>query len=75
MDLTNLNNYYTTQIKRTKLSGNLKLSEVITIKNLLRTKFHKEIQGFRTASADYADLDKVNAKEVELIIFCVLKLL
>ena len=66
MKLTNLNNYYTTQIKRTKLSG-LKLSEVITMKTLLRNKILKEIQGFRTASADYAELDKVNKQDVELV--------
>lgn len=67
MKLTNLNNYYTTQIKRTKLSG-LKLSEVISVKKLLMDKILKEIQGFRTASADYAELDKVSRKDVEKII-------
>ena len=66
MKLTNLNNYYTTQIKRTKLSG-LKLSEVITMKELLREKIQKEIQGFRTTSADYASLDVINTKDVENI--------
>lgn len=66
LKLTNLNNYYTTQIKRTKLSG-LKLSDVITIKELLRAKIQKEIQGLRTASADYADLDRVNPEDVSLI--------
>merc|ERR1712151_536619 len=67
LKLTNLNNYYTTQIKRTKLSG-LKLSEVISVKKLLMDKILKEIQGFRTASADYAELDKVSRRDVEKII-------
>lgn len=62
--MTNLNNYYTTQIKRTKLSG-LKLSDVITLKDLLRKKIHREIQGFRTASADYSALDKINPGDVK----------
>ena len=66
MKLTNLNNYYTTQIKRTQLSG-LKLSDVITLKQLLRNKIQKEIQGFRTASADYADLEKLNTDDVKEI--------
>ena len=66
LKLTNLNNYYTTQIKRTKLSG-LKLSEVISVKKLLREKIMKEVQGLRTASADYADLDKINKADVELV--------
>ena len=63
MKLTNLNNYYTTQIQRTKLGG-LKLSEVITLKQLLRQKISKEIQGIRTASSDYADLDKINPSDI-----------
>jgi len=58
-----LNNYYTTQINRTKLSG-LKLSDIITIKTLLRNKILKEIQGIRTASSDYAELDKVNPGDI-----------
>jgi hypothetical protein len=63
LKLTNLNNYYTTQINRTKLSG-LKLSDIITIKTLLRNKILKEIQGIRTASSDYAELDKVNPGDI-----------
>ena len=58
-----MNNYYTTQIKRSKLSG-LKLSEVITLKQLLRNKIQKEIQGIRTASDDYSELDKINAGDI-----------
>lgn len=63
MKLTNLNNYYTTKIKRDQLSS-LKLSDVITVKNLLRNKILKEIQGIRTASSDYAELDKVNPGDI-----------
>ena len=64
MKLTNLNNYYSTQFKTTQLSG-LRLSEVIGIKELLRNKILKEIQGFRTAPSDYSELDKVNKNDVE----------
>jgi len=66
LKLTQLNNYYTTKIKREQLST-LKLSDVISVKNLLRTKILKEIQGLRTASADYADLDNVNPKDIQII--------
>ena len=45
----------------------MKLSDVITIKNLLRSKILKEIQGLRTASADYADLDVVNPSDIQII--------
>lgn len=66
MKLTNLNNYYTTKIKRDQLSS-LKLSDVITVKNLLRNKILKEIQGLRTASSDYAELDNVNPQDIQII--------
>lgn len=61
-----MNNYYTTKIKRDQLSA-LKLSEVITVKNLLRQKILKELQGIRTASADYAELDNVNPLDIQII--------
>jgi len=66
LKLSNLNNYYTTKIKRDQLSA-LKLSDVITIKNLLRDKIHKEIQGFRTAPAQYPELEKVNPSDIDII--------
>jgi len=66
LKLTNLNNYYTTKIKRDQLSS-LKLSDVITVKNLLRQKILKELQGLRTSSADYAELDNVNPQDIQII--------
>jgi hypothetical protein len=66
LKLSNLNNYYTTKIRREQLSA-LKLSDVITIKNSLRNKIHKEIQGFRTAPSQYAELDRVNPSDLEII--------
>lgn len=66
MKLSNLNNYYTTKIKRDQLSA-LKLSDVITIKNALRTKIYKEIQGFRTSPAQYTELEKINPSDIEII--------
>ena len=66
MKLSNLNNYYTTKIRRDQLSA-LKLSDVITIKNALRNKIHNEIQGFRTAPSQYSELDNVNPSDLEII--------
>lgn len=45
----------------------MKLSDVISLKELLRNKIQKELQGFRTASADYASLDKINPDDVKEI--------
>ena len=64
--MSNLNNYYSTKIKREQLSE-MKLADVITIKNALIDKIHKEIQGFRTAPSQYQDLDKVNPLDIEII--------
>lgn len=66
LELSNLNNYYTTKIKRDQLSS-LKLSDVITIKNTLRNKIHKEIQGFRTAPSEFSDLENVNPSDIAII--------
>ncbi len=66
MRLSNLNNYYLTKIKRDKLSS-LRLSDVITKKNLLTNKILKEIQGFRTAPADYPELENVNPHDIQKI--------
>lgn len=64
--MSNLNNYYTTKIKRNELSS-MKLSDIITIKNVLRNKLHNEIQGFRTAPSHYSELESVNPKDIEHI--------
>lgn len=66
LKLSNLNNYYSTKIKRDQLSE-LKLSDVITYKNILREKLHKEIQGFRTSPSQYQELEKINANDIEII--------
>lgn len=66
MKLSNLNNYYTTKIKRDQLSE-MKLADVIGIRNTLRDKIHKEIQGLRTAPSQYEELNKVNPSDIEII--------
>ena len=66
MRLSNLNNYYSTKVKRDQLSS-MKLSDVITVKNLLRNKILREMQGLRTASADYPELENVNPLDIQII--------
>jgi len=46
----------------------LKLSDVITIKKKLIKKLTKEVQGYRTASSNYAELTKVSANDIKRII-------
>jgi hypothetical protein len=45
----------------------LRLSDVITVKNILRNKILKEMQGLRTASADYPELENVNPQDIQII--------
>jgi len=66
LKLSNLNNYYSTKIRRDQLSA-LKLSDIITIKNALINKIHKEIQGFRTSNSEFAELEKVNPLDIQII--------
>jgi len=58
---------YELKLKKSQLSR-LKLSDVITIKKKLVKKLAREIQGFRTASANYAELSKVNSSEIKRIV-------
>ena len=65
--MSNLNNYYTSQIKRDQLSA-MKLADVITIRKALTEKIHREIQGLRTPSSQYEEeLNKVNPSDIEII--------
>ncbi len=66
MKLSNLNNYYQTKLKTSELSK-LKLSDTIIIKNKLKEKILKEIQGIRTSPNQYQELDKVNQIDIQII--------
>lgn len=67
LKLSNLNNYYSTKINRDQLSR-MKLSDIITFKNILREKLQKEIQGFRTYPGQYQELEKINPGDIEIIV-------
>jgi ASC-1-like (ASCH) protein len=58
---------YEAKLKKAQLSK-LKLSDVITIKKKLIKKLIKEVQGYRTASADYSELQKVDSGDIKRII-------
>lgn len=58
---------YELKLKKSQMSK-LKLSDVITIKKKLINKLLKEVQGFRTASANFKELQKVDAGDIKRII-------
>ena len=58
---------YQAKLKKSQLSQ-LKLSDVIVIKKKLISKLTKEIEGYRTASANYVQLTHVNPKDIKRIV-------
>ena len=46
----------------------MKLADVITIKNQLRKKLSKEIRGIRTSSSSYAEVKKVDPRDIKSIV-------
>ena len=58
---------YEIKLKKSQMSK-LKLSDVIQIRKQLIDKLLKEIQGFRTASANYKELNSVNPKDIKRIV-------
>lgn len=65
--LNNLLASYETKLRKEALSK-MKLSDEITLKELLRDKLHREMQGFRTSPGEYKDLDLVNPADIAKII-------
>jgi CO dehydrogenase/acetyl-CoA synthase gamma subunit (corrinoid Fe-S protein) len=63
MKMDNVLFRYESRFSKENLSK-LKLADEIDIKNLLREKLHRELQGFRTSTAEYAELDKVNPDDI-----------
>jgi hypothetical protein len=58
---------YENKLKKNVLS-NLKLADEITVKNILRDKLHREIQGFRTSPGEYLELEMINPADVTQVI-------
>ena len=54
-------------VKKSELSK-MKLADVITIKNQLREKLLKDIQGIRTSSKKYSEIKKVDPKDIKSIV-------
>jgi hypothetical protein len=58
---------YEVKMRKDQLSK-LKLADEVTIKNLLRDKLHREMQGFRTAPGEFKELEMVNPADITRII-------
>ena len=67
MQLNNLLNRYEQKMKR-DMTSQLHLADVITIRELLRDKLHREVQGFRTSSEEYKELEQVNPNDIRRVV-------
>jgi len=65
--LNNLIVNYEQKLTKDTLSK-MKLSDEITIKNLLRDKLQREMQGFITSPGEYKELDAINPEDLQRII-------
>ena len=65
--MRNLIANYEGKMQKDQLSK-LKLADEVTIKNLLRNKLQRELQGFRTSPAEYKELEIVNPSDITKII-------
>jgi len=65
--LNNMMNKYLQKIEKDKTS-HMKLADEITIKELLRDKLHREIQGFRIAPQEYAELEQINPNDIKRVV-------
>lgn len=54
---------YEAKMRKEQLSK-LKLADEVTIKNLLRDKIQRELQGFRTSPGEYKELEVVNPADI-----------
>ncbi len=58
---------YNEKLHRDQMSQ-LRLSDIVTVKNMLRDKLLRETQGFRTSNSDYKDLEKINPDDIVKVI-------
>jgi len=65
--LNNLVKKYDDKMMKDLKDRSLKLADVITIKDLLRDKIHKEMQGIRVSTEEYKELDQVNPADINEI--------
>jgi hypothetical protein len=58
---------YDAEIDKRK-DSKFKISDEATLKKLLEEKLYKEIQGFRTSSSEYEELNKVLPDDINNVI-------
>lgn len=65
--INNVVNKYEKRARDTEKAKSLKLADEITVKELLKDKLHRQIQGLRLANSDYRELDQVDESVMDKI--------
>lgn len=65
--LNNLMNRYIAKMTEDSHGSQIRLADQITLKNLLRDKLHREMQGFRVSSEEFKELEQVNPMDIRNI--------
>lgn len=65
--LNNLVHKYEKKVIDDQQARQLKLADEITIKELLKDKIHREIQGLRVATGEYNELEQANPQDIDRI--------
>jgi hypothetical protein len=66
LKLNNLLNRYIKKMSEDQHKG-IRLSDEISLKNLLRDKLHREMQGLRVSNDEYKELEQLNTSDVQKI--------
>jgi hypothetical protein len=67
LKLNELLNLYQVRLQKAAQSQ-LKIADEVTLKNLLRDKLQREMQGFRTSPSEYQELNNVDPDTITNII-------
>jgi len=63
--INNLVQKYEQKMIADQEARSLKLADEITLKDMLKDKIHRELQGMRVSPGDYKELDQVNPEDLD----------
>lgn len=65
--LNNLVRKYEKKIVEDEKADSMKLADEITVKEMLKDKLHRELQGLRVSNSEYQELDQANPDDIDKI--------
>ena len=65
--LNNLVRKYEKKIVEDEKADSMKLADEITVKEMLKDKLHRELQGLRVSNSEYQELNEANPEDIDKI--------